>query len=379
VNELLGYRFAETALGAAIYSSITSKYKSTAFSIGDIYKDLHRFFFLGVNTIEIIKNSVNYFNPNLIVTTNDRLMGSSLSLDFAKNVGVDVRVIYWGRNSNCFQFYETSLYNSREWQSQIQSFYLDSPPIEVDYQNLINEIDKISKNPSEDSKSFLKDQIQGKRLKLNFPTCVFYAQSEYEHSPHIAANITGRFRNQYEAFRALMKICKELNINLILKHHPRRNGHSDDSIFSGGASDWATVGIEDWVLQLPADSDIDTYALIEDAMVNVVWTSTVGLESILREKKTIILGDCHWLDLDFQLNCWNIDTLRATLSGKGATISKYRLLPWYWFIKNYGAPFEYLTMRGSNLVINNSIYVLKPRPLIKTLSRIMRTLIRKLI
>jgi hypothetical protein len=101
------------------------------------------------------------------------------------------------------------------------------------------------------------------------------------------------------------------------------------------------------VVEIPADSDIDTYRLIEDSALNIVWSSTVGLESIARQRPTLVLGNPHWLNRNWAIHAWSQNELQDFFSANFKPVTNSWLLPWFWFIRNYGSQARYFTLVNS--------------------------------
>ena len=100
-------------------------------------------------------------------------------------------------------------------------------------------VSDLATNPSSDSRQYLGAQVQGLTIQKKKKTCVFYAQSEHEHSPNFIPDTQARFQNQYTAFAALQEVAKEFDYDLVLKYHPHKVGNSSHGRnLSGGRLDW---------------------------------------------------------------------------------------------------------------------------------------------
>jgi hypothetical protein len=369
VSELRNYEYGNLKFGAMIYSAITSKYKSTSFEIDEVDKDVNHYFRCTAAAYRKLTSQIRDFAPDVILTTNDRLIGSALALNLASNLGLPSRVIYWGSDSTKLQVYTRSLYDSREWFELAKSKFLISPPSPSEKVRLLNEMDLLSRSQTEDSLTFTRTQTKGLGLELSRKTIVFYAQSEHEHSAVFIDEINGRFKSQQDAFVELMKICGELDIDLVLKYHPIRNLDKRSTNLKSEIGDWKDIQIENWVIQIDPNSKVDTYELINNAYVNVVWTSTVGLESILRQKKLIVLGDTHWLDLDWGINAWNSNDLKRAILGELKVPPLESLLPWFWYIQEFGLKFVHTSLIDGFLYLGDGQEVLKKRLIFRLLGK----------
>jgi hypothetical protein len=310
-----------------------------------------------------LRKIISETNPELILTTNDRLISSSAALAIARELGIPSRVIYWGSSVDKLQDYFVSLYDSDEWQDQVKANWQRNSPVQRDVELLQNEIQNLSKGPSADSLTYLSLQKPGKSFSMKARTAVFYAQSEHEHSPNFIANDKRRFKTQYEAFSALQAVTKDCGWNLILKYHPLKNNADIKQKISKPGLDWEEIPKLDHVIEIPYDSDIDTYGLIKDSALNIVWSSTVGLESISRERPTLVLGNPHWLNKEWSIHAWTKDDLRNFFNRPINVISAESLYPWFWYLKDYGSSVEYFRLVGSSfsyhgkkMVVERSFY-----------------------
>jgi hypothetical protein len=348
VKELRDFQIGEMRVGALIFSGIASAMRTTGFTLEEAKPYITHFFRYTSSVIERLKETISETSPDLILTINDRLIASSAALALAKELGIPSRVIYWGSSVDRLQDYSASLYDSDEWQDNVKSNWTKNAPLERDLERLQNGIQDLRQGPSPDSMTYLSLQEPGKSLSMISQTAVFYAQSEHEHSPNFIANDIGRFRTQYEAFSALQIVTKKYGWDLVLKYHPLKNNSDKNQKISKPGLDWTEILKLDHVTEIPFNSDIDTYSLIKDSALNVVWSSTVGLESISRGCPTLVLGNPHWLNKDWSIHAWTEDDLTNFFSRPIGLIPSESLYPWYWYLHEYGSPVEYFKLEGSS-------------------------------
>jgi hypothetical protein len=342
LDNLRGYHYNNVPIGKMIFSAISSKYGHTSLNFEKIKSEAYYYFnYLSKLESTLISN-LRIVKPDLVVTINDRLPGSAMSVAVARQLGIKTKVFYWGSDINRIVGYDNSLYDFDEWREMIKK---KSETLEislVEKTKLIEKIDLFASTPSSDSETYLHFQKKGKGVSDKRKIIVFYAASEHEHSPLIYRNRI-KFSSQYDAFNFLQKICKKKNYLLILKYHPLRKTQISVNSNKLKFVDWEKITIYDSVVQLLPDSDIDTYQLLIDADINVTWSSTVGLESIAREKKTIIMGDATWLNLDWGIHAWDENSLEKLLENTLPSLKRDVLLPWFWFMQDYGEHFKFVT------------------------------------
>ena len=338
-----------------IFSSVSSALKSTSFEISNVGRFVQHYLESAFDIYQYLQDATTEIKPDLVVSINDRILGSALSLAIAEQNGIRHAVVYWGSQINSIELYENSLYDSDEWQAKVQQYWLDFPPTESDLAEIRHTIDTLASGPSKDSQKFTSGQKMGYVPELNNKTIVFYAQSEYEHSAYFIPNVSNRFTNQYAAFSCLQEVAKRYGYRLILKYHPYPKGVKTKKRNNGEHLDWKNVRIDDDVIQLDENSEVDTYELIMKSALNVVWSSTVGLESLSRCRPTLVLGNTPWLNMKWGIHGWNREAIDDFLAKSFPSLDKEILLQWYWYLQSFGSPTKYAHLHGYNITVNGKL------------------------
>jgi hypothetical protein len=370
VEELRAYRTEEIPLGAIVYSAVVSVKRSTAISLDKDANLINHFLNFVTKTLYRLEKEILGSSPDLIVSINDRLPGSALAVALAQKWGIKLSILYWGSDPKRVIDYSKSLYDSSQWQSRIKVKWELNKPSEIEQRELRIEINDLAVNPSSDSQTFLKNQLKGKSLAKSNYMVVFYAQSEHEHSSTYLEGIEGRFTNQYEAFKALERVCERLHFDLVLKLHPNRFDSTSTIDSELEQNEW-TDKISRKTKVIAKNSDVDTYQLLNDADLNVVWNSTVGVESFARAKPTLVLGNAHWLNLEWNTHAWNEPQLLSRIQNNFWPAGPEELLPWFWYLKEFGVSCQYafldagLKISGEIIIrqrfVYRFFYYVKPR------------------
>ena len=360
IDELKAFQKDNLRIGAMIYSAIASNRGTTSFSMIEIATHCNHLFKYSDAARAHIRRAILDFKPTLILTTNDRLISAAMAVALAREFKIESRVVYWGSESNTIQDYLNSLYDGTEWQIQTELKWKVSPPNELELKELQTELSIIGNEPSKDSRTYLHGQALGNVPDLPEKCIVFYAQSEHEHSPNLFNSHQHRFSNQYEAFDHLQKVARDLGWMVYLKYHPLKDLPALAKGIKVENIDWSSIELLDNVTEISPTSDIDTYALIGQSGLNVVWSSTVGLESILRHRPTLVLGNPHWLNTNWNIHAWNESAIMHHLLNHQRVLNQDALLPWYWFLKGYGSSFRFSTREQQGLKVSGS-QVLKVR------------------
>ena len=372
IEDLRKYQYNDLNFGAIVFSAIASVKHSTSFDLHEVLPLIKHFFSLGFEIYERIEAEILQFNPTHILTTNDRLVGSAIAISLAKKYSRIGTILYWGSDANKIQDYANTLYDSKQWQSHITLNWENNPPTLLDLEALQMEINRLADGPNENSRKYTHEHILGKTIQKKRITCIFYAQSEHEHSGHFIPKTIGRFANQYEAFKALQEATYLAGFDLYLKYHPIKRGSKLKSKQNSYSLDWKSISLMAHVQEIGSDSDLDTYQLIDDADFNIVWSSTVGLESIARERPTIILGDPYWLNLSWGIHAWSSSQLNQLLNSQISHPSKEILMPYLWHAKNFGSDMKYFRLSGDDVSYRENL-ILKERFGLRLMFRVIRS------
>jgi hypothetical protein len=378
INDLKSYEVGGAPVGKIIFSTIAYRRKDTGFDVKKFKPEIeyHQNYIYSLEK-ELLKTLLD-FNPNYVVTIQDRLIGSSLSISIAKNLNIKTKVYYWGSHINKIDSFNESLYNYDEWRDKIDNKVTNNFPNTAELKRIMTKIELLGETPSKDSKSFTKRQMKGKSLTIGSKKIiVFYASSEHEHSPIFISN-NHKFKSQYDAFEALQNICLKNEYQLVLKHHPTRYTRNFlKNSRNYRINDWNTVKIFSNTIELFPDSDIDTYRLMADAYINVTWNSTVGLECLAREINLVVVGDAAWLDKKNINYAWDFTTLERRICDGPAKLNKNVLVPWFWYTENFGEEFIYVKTNMYNPSVGG-IEIFVPRLGLGLLYQIFRKLKVKL-
>ena len=346
INELRQIKLNQIPLGRMIFSAIASSLRSTAFELKDVERQLDFFMWHAHESYAVISKEIEELKPDFILTINDRLIGSAMALALAKQYGVNRALAYWGHTTNHIEDYSDSLYSGREWETKIIANWSNSKINETS-QTLIkaqSDLSKMSNGPSLDSLKYLSTQVKGTSIDITSDFCVFYAQSEHEHSGHLITSPSERFVSQYEAFDALQTVCEELRLTLFLKFHPLPKGDLNTRA-KKNRLDWESVKFNSIVQIIDEDSSIDTYELISKAKYNVIWSSTVGLECIARGITPVVLGFPLWLNRNWNIASWSLVSLKKMLINGPRALDPNVLIPYLHYLNDFGHPCRFSSCR----------------------------------
>jgi hypothetical protein len=159
---------------------------------------------------------------------------------------------------------------------------------------------------------FLKNASTNLKIEKNTEgrNFVYFASSEWEISvidrTENRKNWSTTFKNQIEAIKSILKYMNSSD-KLYIRLHPSDPGRTAyDEAF------WINLPKDNRIKVIPANSNIDSYALAYESDLSFAWISFIAIELCLRNLKIAVLGepiygpnfqDC-WLKDEHELSIW---------------------------------------------------------------------------
>lgn len=360
VHELKNYSVDEFRIGALVYSFLCGKYQSTNFNLDNNKKFVRYLINYGLRVYEQVNTDIQTFNPSLIIVVNDRIISSAAAISAARKNKINANIYYWGSSTDTIIEYSESLYSFDEWSRKIESNWRElESENRIDKEIIKRDFIKTYTNKSDDAIEFQAMAKPGTKF-INAPSkklAVLYAASEWEHSPVFTnRNDNDVFSDQYISFLHVARYLLEEGWEVVLKLHPSRYEKFEENALS----EWDSLKSLNGVTILEKDTNIDTYELIEQADLNIVWESNVGLECIARGKPILILGDPYWAGKLSNFRIKNLEQLKDFTTFNKFIVNVEDLLPYFVYIKNFGQKFKYIETQNFKPVYNN-YYIIKER------------------
>jgi len=293
------------------------------------------------NLIYALLSGINLANYSKIITVNGRFTKSATVIRFCKENSISYGLLEGGGKISSFQLFEISPHSTKEVQDKIDDLWSKaSEPnrsqIARDYiNNLI--INRQSARFNYRS-NMVVDKIPDLSRKKH---CVFYASSEWEYFGLYEDLPSDYFRNQTEAFNALLK-CLDRDIwDVHLRRHPsssKSGGHDGENII------WEEFVGKPNVHIIEPNSDIDSLALGYKADLIASFASTINVEFLAREYHNVItLGPAPWNHLIPERYLPTEEKIKEFMNSHPNEINLEKLLPWAYYQCESGTQFEIVT------------------------------------
>jgi hypothetical protein len=345
VDDLRNFTIDNFNIGALVHAQICGITQSTSYSVSKNIKLIEYFIELGINVYRRVLSDIDEIKPKKIVVINDRILNSAAAIYAAYSKGVDTKIIYWGSSPEKYIEYSKSLFSSNEWWENINDNWEKKNYTESDKHDFAKKFVKIYSNLTDDSMKFQNHVIKGNgyRKKSDRRLVVFYSASEWEHSAvNHTQSKTHAFADQYHAFRELAEILIEQDWEVVLKLHPLKK----DNMGRSKQNEWEIISDLERITILQKETTIDTYKLMEQSDLNIVWESSVGLECIARGLPLLVVGKPYWGDKLNLNRVENAEEAKKFINAEKYVVDINKILPWFAYQLDFGENFKYISLKN---------------------------------
>lgn len=178
---------------------------------------------------------------------------------------------------------------------------------------------------------------------------------------------------QERAFLIFSKIAAELGYLVVVRAHPVNKGLSPtlQAVHARVEDEkWSKLAKMAGAEFISSESTISSYSLIEQSAVCVTYVSTIGIETFLRNKPTLLLGNSTYSSMLSNLCAFNEDMIRHKLQNldrlQGSVTDLY---PWGYWVLNGGKALTKFTFASDDLLYFSGKQVNERRKLLNLLSR----------
>ena len=150
-------------------------------------------------------------------------------------------------------------------------------------------------------------------------------------------------KQQKDIFQLFIEIASENGFTVVLRGHPASLGY--EKMYAAEDLEWAEFCNENKVLHLASDSKIDTYKLIRESDLNVVYASTVGIDAIILGKNTLLLGNVDWAHLVPEICAFDKQSIRERFQDFKRDVDVEKLYPYAFYMECGGIEISHVEFR----------------------------------
>lgn len=301
IDDIKNLKYNDVNIGLGALSGYISKTRNMSPLIDEDFKYFFdQNLYNSILTIESVTKAIIKFKPDHIVLYNGRFSDSRPVWQLAVKYNIPYTTLeaVYGLNRNFKSIYHNSIPHSIEKSTEMINYYWNTSKLD-----LINKI-KIGSSFFEKRKNakysgdkiYTKNQIKNllpDKWNSTKKNIVIFNSSEDEFAA-IGDEFDKYklFNSQLEGLQFIkMKLESNSNINITLRIHPNLA-----DIKYSYATDLLKLKSGNFDV-IEADSNISTYALLDNSDIVVVFGSTVGIESVYWNKPTILLAGAGYYNL----------------------------------------------------------------------------------
>ena len=319
-SELRKFRVSDQPVGMAISSYLISRTRSSYPRVERYRNLIKKAYFSYFQIQEALLARGLHGKTDEIWLCNGRQIHERSVVEFCKANSIAYKFFEIGGDGSKLTrwiLHSNSPHDRVEFQNEITSHFsakTEDYAVEIDNWFLRN------RNPK--SNQFTNNQVIGKSLGKSDSYVVFFTSSDDEVAA-ISEDWDSPWGSQIEAAKSLIDLFKSRSGNkLIIRVHPNilNKNRYDQRL-------WSELEINTNVTVVSADSDIDSYALLDNSKGVLTFGSTMGVESVFSGKSLGLLSHARYdeiventyLPTRDQLNHWLDEAFQGSLLKPSAT------------------------------------------------------------
>jgi hypothetical protein len=338
LNDLMGYHYNDFEAGLAVASSLVSMLGNSS---PDLTKHTDRIRLMLESTIQVFnfsKELLRLEQPDIVYTFNGRLCNSRAVLSAARLSDVEIRLHETGSSKDRYTAYPFLPHDRHNIQKMMKSawvsadrscrdkiageFFINRRNSKIPYGHVFTDRRKLGATPE---------------IKKGAKVVTYFSSSDDEFMAVGDVFKWVGWKNQLEAVEDLISLCSEIGgIELFIRLHPHLEKKSIED-----QERWLALQRFPGVKLISFDSDVDTYAMIDNSDVVVSGGSTVGIEAVYWERPSICLGPSFYSELGVTYNATSRSELCEYLLAENLTADRSKTLPYGYYMNTFGTPFRY--------------------------------------
>ena len=337
LESLMALKYGTFEVGVAVVSSLVSNTRNSRPNLDDNIDVIRDMVQSAVQVYEFTKMVIEQQAPELVYLFNGRFCNHRAAMRAILDMGKELLLHERGANKFLFDVQPFMSHDVVKWQ-----------------QNIVAEWERCGHNQNARAlgEKFFIDRREGlEQFWLSFTdhqkknllpeiditkkVVTYFSASDDE---FVSLGDLCKFsvwKSQLDALNDLIDICtKDKNIQLFVRLHPHLREKSREDQLR-----WLALGEIEGVTIVSFDSDVDTYALIDQSDIVVTAGSTVGVEAAFWERPSISLGPSYYSELGVTLNPKSMTELKDLIDADELPVDRDRTIPYGYYMMTFGKEF----------------------------------------
>ena len=338
LHDLMNYHYKDFEAGLAVASSLVSQVRNSNPDLNNYSNQIHLMLESAIQVFDFTKEIIEHEKPDVVYTFNGRLCNSRAVFSAAKASKVEVRLHETGSSKDRYTAYPFLPHDQHNVQRSMKDlwsvldndlcnkvaheFFTNRRSGNILYGTVFTDKQKLGCTP---------------KFKKEKRVITYFSSSDDE---FVAVGDVYKWvgwKSQLEAVKDLIAICLNIgNIDLYIRLHPHLAKKSFDD-----QKRWLTLKEIPNVTLISFDSEVDTYAMIDNSDIVVSAGSTVGIEAVYWGKVSISLGPSFYSELGATYNPVSRAELTQYLLAEDLTADRSKALPYGYYMSTFGTTFKY--------------------------------------
>lgn len=339
IKRLSVYKYNNKNLGIGVVSSLISYFHNSKFEIHKHKKVVKKCLESSAIVYDISKNVLKKLKPDKVVTFNSRFFATNSIILASKELNIKVDRHERGSNFKKYEIFEHDIHNYRYRSNKILEYWHKSK----------------DKNKQKIAKSYFlkkkKGKSLGRDLGLQFTNyqdqkfkwsskkkkVVYFTSTTYEHeaiSHEIGKNY---WKNQIEIINDLWRLSHELNLEFIVRMHPKpfklKSKSDEDEIIK--FCDKKKIQV------IKPKEKINSYHLIQNSDYVVHYGSNIGIEATYWKKISISLRKSYYYNHNVVFQPRNFSELKQLFLKNLKAKPSLNCLPHGYYFLTFGKKYKY--------------------------------------
>ncbi len=337
--DLKGYRYQGAWLGMGVASSLISWAGDSEYDISRNPKIVRSALLSAAITFERALLLIGKARPQIVVTFNGRFATCRPIVEAALSRGIQVLRHDRGATFDKYEVFKEPIHSFSYIKACISDLWKNADKSERE--KVAHSFFLRRRNGDGIGwHSFVAHQIRGHvpaRIKGK-RRLVYFSSSDDEYAAVSDVVSPCRWGGQIQAVKDLISVCEKFDdIELLVRVHPHFKQKS-----SASRARWDALG-EGRVRVITAESQVDTYALLDSADIVVTYGSTIGIEAAYWGKPSILLGPSRYSGIGICIEPANKAELGELLSSSQRLPVPLQAdcLPYGYYYMTYGKRYRF--------------------------------------
>jgi len=303
-----------------------------------------------------IENIIQKQNISLVVTPNGRLVPMAACVQAARNANIDVNLIEYPvepRNRYCI--YEISTHSVLENQKKLESTWNKGLQQNLKITTEIA-VARFNHRISQDWSWRMNQNQEILRKAQNY--IVFYPTTDYEFGTTQDLEESIDKITQEETFLTAARLCKELELELIVRVHPHSKS---DPLVVLEDKFWEPLCKEYGATMISAGSSVDSIELARNSFVNIIYASSIAAEIGYLGWPLVLCSPTYFSHLTKENNGFDLRSLEALIRNPKGLQDSNSLLKFFYYEVMAGEECEHFKIENVHSVFFHEMQVDNPR------------------